>query len=596
MGAFFPDDFIDQIRERTDLVELIGQYVPLKKRGQNWIGLCPFHSERTPSFTVNPSRGIFKCFGCGKGGNVFVFLMEHQQLSFPQAVELLAARLGLALPSVKPAQKEDRTREKLFYANQFAKEYYHRQLVSESAGRKALEYLRGRGLDMELIERFELGWAPAGWESFKRAALEHGIEEEVLIESGLLSRSEDGLSSYDRFRARVMFPIHESQGRTVGFGGRVLDDSEPKYLNSPETPLFNKGEILFGLDKARGAIARKGRALVVEGYMDLLSLWQHGFEEVVAPLGTALTGEQARLLARFAREVFLLYDSDSAGLKASFRGGDQLLGTGVNVRVVTLPEEMDPDDFVRQHGGRAFEVKLKESVDFLDRKMELLKQRLNLEIVSEREKAAVKLLETVACCRDELTRSLYLKKSAEFIGVPQSVLQERLSRITSQQAARLGRLQSTERAAKAAGGKKEERYLLALCLKYREYIEKTIEELGEKPFSDPHYTAIFEVLVKANQDGVRNLVEALYTSLPDSVYSVIGQLQQEDKNIEPPDQVFNACWRQLKIDRIDIQIRDNFNKFKGKDDPVLNRLQESLYNQKLKLQRDLLAYQKLYMR
>ncbi|HUU30326.1 MAG TPA: DNA primase [archaeon] len=588
MGSFFPDDFIDQLRDQTNLVEIIGDYVALKKRGQNWVGLCPFHSERTPSFTVTPSKGFFKCFGCGKAGDVYAFLMEHQKLNFAQAVELLAGRLGISVPRGRYKQKEDETREKLFYSNQFAKEYYHSLLVSEDQGRRALEYLKKRGLNEEMIRKFELGWAPAGWESFKEGALGHGIEEDILLQAGLLSRSEAGGTTYDRFRERVIFPINDTQGRTVGFGGRVLDKGEPKYLNSPETPLFHKGEVLFGLDKTKGAISRESSAIVVEGYMDFLSLYANGLETMVAPLGTALTTEQARLLSRYAREAFLLYDADTAGLKATFRGGDELLEAGVAVRVITLPKGMDPDDFIRNEGRQAFGQLARNAADFLDRKIEILSARLNLEVVSEREKAAEKLLESVARCRDKLAKNLYLKKVSEFIGVPETILAERLASIRSQlsfQASRAQRFGRTETT--APGSKKSEYYLLALCVRYPDYIDLTVRHLGENPFCDPGWAAVFKALLSAKEKGARNLVEALYQSLPSGSFSLVGQLQTEDKKLEPPEQVFNSCWRQLKIGRLKKQMDEILVKLADTDDPELVKLQESLNKQKKQLQKEL---------
>jgi DNA primase len=461
-------------------------------------------------------------------------------------------------------------------------------LVSEDKGRGALKYLRGRGLDQSLIDNFQLGWAPRSRDSLKKAALQHGIEEQTLIDAGLLHPAEEGEESYDRFRARVIFPIRDTRGRTIGFGGRVLEEEQqPKYLNTSETALFHKGEILFGLDKARGTISKETKAIVVEGYMDLLSLHQHGLENVVAPMGTALTSEQARLLGRFAREVFLLYDADPAGLKATFRGGDELLGAGVNVRVITLPKGMDPDDFMRKKGLQAFHRLLHQASDFLDRKMEIISQRLNFEIVSEREKGAEKLLESVARCRNELVRNLYLKKIAEFIGVPEKVIAERLSRISSRFAARAGRAPSPEKPKAGRSARKIEFYLLALCFHYPDYIEKVIEPLGEKPFRDSKIAQTFEALAGAVAKGVRNLVEALYGSLPESLYPLIGHLEEERTNLEQHEQVFDWCWRELKIKQIELEMKELYTKIENKSDLDLNKELINYQKQKQKLLKDL---------
>ena len=588
MTGFLPDEFIDQLRDQTDIVEVIGQYVTLKKRGQNWVGLCPFHAERTPSFTVTPSRGIFKCFGCGKGGDVYSFLIEHQKMTFTQACEMLAGRLGLQLPRSSSSGKEDKVRDRLFYAVNFAKDFFHHLLLDSGEGKKGLEYLLARGLERPLIGQFELGWAPAGRDRLKKAALEHGIDEESLLGAGLLISPEEGGESYDRFRERVIFPIADTRGRAVGFGGRVLEEGQQaKYLNSPDTPLYHKGELLFGLDRARGPISKLSRALVVEGYMDLLSLYQHGVDNVVAPLGTALTGEQARLISRYAREVFLLYDADAAGLKATFRGGDALLEAGVNVRVVTLPNAKDPDEFIRKQGREAFDKLLPHAADFLDRKIELLKDKLDLELVSEREKAADKCLESVAVCRDELVRNLYLKKTVEFIGVPETVLAERLKRISAQHDTRQRReLDRSEKTEPPAGGRAE-LYLLALCLKDPAYLEPAVEKLGENPFGQERLAEVFDKLKSARRQGVRNLVEALYGSLPDSHYPLIAEMQEAEPMLQPPEQVFNWCWRQIKITQLKKEMKENFLKIDSNADPDVANVQAGLNRQIKQLQKDL---------
>ncbi len=599
MSGFYPDDFIEKLRDSTDLVEVIGQYVQLRKRGANWVGLCPFHAERTGSFTVTPSKGFFKCFGCGKAGDVYTFLMEHQNLAFSQAVELLAERLGVPVPRLKEGHQQDGERQKLFYANQFACEFYRDLLKSgQSGGRTAQEYLEKRGLPVELVERFELGWAPAGWDSLKKAALAHGLDEELLLEVGLLARSENREHSYDRFRERVLIPIRDLQGRVIAFGGRVIGPGEPKYLNSPETPLFKKGEVLFGLDRSRGPISREGRALVVEGYLDFLSLWAHGVEQVVAPLGTALTEGQARLLSRYTREVVLLYDADTAGLKATFRGGDELLEAGLTVRVATLPPGLDPDDFVRREGREGMLKLLHAAPDLLDRKMEILAKRLDLSVVAEREKAADKLLESVARCRDQLVERLYLQKVAGFIGVPESVLESRLAglrgRRQSQQAAGR-RSEGGEQTRPSGGGRRSldrfhraEQFLLALCLRHPEFIDRLPGRLGDSPLEDREHAAVFEVLREARAHGVRHLAEALYQRLPEPLYPLVARLIGfEEQALEPAEAVFENCWRRLRIERLSRQIAELRSRFPSTVDPEYHRLQKPLQDELSRLRIDL---------
>lgn len=545
MASYLPDDFIDNLREQTDIVEVIGRHVELRKRGQNWLGLCPFHTEKTPSFTVTPSKDMFKCFGCGKGGDVYTFLMDHQQLSFGQAVEQLAERAGIPMPQREGKIEEDSGRKRLFYANEYACQFYHEQLLKTSGGKAALTYLHKRELGDELIAEFALGWAPRERDALLKAALSHGIEEQDLVSAGLLGVAEDG-GKYDRFRGRVLFPIRDTRGRVIGFGGRVLDDSLPKYLNTSDTGLFHKGEVLFGLDRSRGAISRDGKALVVEGYMDLLSLWQREVQIAVAPLGTALTSEQARLLARYAREVFLLYDADRAGLKATFRGGDELLAAGVNVRVVTFPGGQDPDEFIRKEGPEKFAELLAGAADLLDRKMEILRGKLDMEIVSQRELAADKCLETVARVSDELVKQLYLQKTADFIGVPENVVAERMNRLSDGRTRR-----RTERKGKPDGSRKSGAadYLLAICLHNPAYIERVQEKLGRDPFELENHERVFEAMLAAWEDGVRNLGEALYSTLPEELHPEISKLKAMP-DLEPAEEIFERYWRTIELKRL----------------------------------------------
>ncbi len=584
MSGYFPDEFIDQIRSQTDIVEVIGQYVSLKKRGRNWFGLCPFHSERTPSFSVNPEMGIFKCYGCNKGGDVYTFLMEHEKLSFTQCVESLADRLGLKVPRTKKDRSEEGVADRLVYANQFARDFYGRLLMEEE-GRPALDYLKSRGLDDQTIQDFGLGWAPVDRRVLKKAALDHGIAEETLLDVGLLSRSQKTTESFDCFRGRIMIPILNPAGRTIAFGGRLLAEGEPKYLNTQETVLFHKGEVLFGLDKSRGAIRRDSRAVVVEGYMDLISLYRNGVRPVVAPMGTALTPEQARLLGRYAKEVFLLYDADKAGLRATFRGGDELLSAGLTVRVVTLPEGTDPDDFIRAEGRQAFERLIGSAADFLDRKMEILTARTDLSVTANRQRAADKLLESVSRCRDSLVRNLYLKKVAEFIDAPQSVLAERLNRLIRAQTDRKPRpVPMRDTTTEGSTGTKAEGYLLALCLKRPEYVDKTLEQLGETPMSDPGYAEIFRALVEAKSGKRKNLIESIYEKLPETLQKLVGKLLSDGEKVEPANEVFNSCWRRIKIERIDKQLEDNRNKVEYLDNTELMHEQMLLEKEKKQLQ------------
>ncbi|MGI9950789.1 DNA primase [Moorellaceae bacterium AZ2] len=368
MPAAFPEDVIEEIKAKVDITEVISEYVRLKKRGQNYVGLCPFHSEKTPSFTVSPSKGIFYCFGCGAGGDVIAFLMRQTGMTFPEAVTRLAERAGIKLEEVSGRGDPSSLRqekERLYQIGALAARFYHRLLLQDPGAVRAREYLHRRRVSPEAVEKFELGYAPDSPTALVDYLRRQGFKAYEIARSGLsASRLPEG--TRDRFRRRLMFPIKDYAGRVVGFGGRVLDNGEPKYLNTPETLLFQKGRHLYGLHLALPGIRRQGRAVVVEGYMDAIAAWQHGVDNVVATLGTALTPEQARELKRYASEVVIAYDADVAGRSAALRGLSVLGGIGLKVRILLLPEGKDPDEFLQARGGSAFQELIRDALPWLE--------------------------------------------------------------------------------------------------------------------------------------------------------------------------------------------------------------------------------------
>lgn len=360
MAGRSAEEIKEEVRSASDIVQIIGERVALRRAGRTWKGLCPFHAERTPSFTVNPERQIWHCFGCNKGGDVFSFLMERDKLTFPEALTMLAERAGI---DAAPAERKpiDPRRERIYQATSLARDFFRAAFVSD-AGATARSYLAGRGFEPAILERFQVGWAPESWDSLA-IALAKLLPGNVLEEAGLTARRGDG-TFYDRFRNRVIFPIDIGPGRVAGFGARALrDEDTPKYLNSPETPVYRKGSVLFGLPAARAGIRERRKVLVAEGYLDVMRLHAAGFTNAVAPCGTALTPEQARALARFEAEVVLVYDGDDAGVRAADRALDPLLEAGLSVKVLMLPDGEDPDSFLRKEGVQAFTRLLDAAVD-----------------------------------------------------------------------------------------------------------------------------------------------------------------------------------------------------------------------------------------
>ncbi len=424
---------VDRIISSVHIEDVVGEYVRLDKRGANLQGLCPFHNEKTPSFSVSPSRGIFKCFGCGKGGNVVTFLMEKESISFVEAIRILAKRANIELDE-KPETPEERERrserESLMAVLDWATSYFHGQLVNSEEGvRVGLSYLKERGMSRETIDRFGLGYSPESASAMTSAGQQAGYKLDYLVKSGLTT-ARDG-RTWDRFRGRVIFPIYSVSGRTIGFGGRALRMGErtAKYLNSPESEVYHKSDTLYGLAQSKSAIAREDECILVEGYLDVLSLYQLGVQNVVASSGTSLTQEQVRLLSRFSKNVTILYDGDSAGIKAAERGADILLSQGLFVRIALLPNGQDPDDFAKSHSlEEVKEFIARERTDFIRFKTgRLLKESEN--DPAQRAQLTQDLLKSIALVEDQILRAVYVQETARVMGLDEATLTDQLSRL-----------------------------------------------------------------------------------------------------------------------------------------------------------------------
>ncbi len=430
--SMIPDDVIEQVRDSADLVGLIGESVNLKRTGSDYRGPCPFHGGKNRNFAVIPKRGMYYCFVCHESGDVFRWLMKRFGMDYPTAVRDIARRSGIVIPETGGRSGPDPL-EPLYSAVAAAHDWFGRQLLEKPEGQEARDYLSGRAISLEQAGEHGLGWAPQA-SAFTAAMNELGIEQGVLLECGLLGQREDG-SIVPRFRYRLLFPIHDLRGRVVGFGGRLLRQGEPKYLNSPETPIFHKGRLLYNLHQAKTSIRQEQTVILVEGYFDVLRLVLAGVDHVVAPMGTGLTGDQAALLRRFAQVATLLYDSDDAGLKATFRAGDELLRHGVRVRVATMPPGEDPDTLVRSGGVGALAPVLRDAMDVLERKIQLLEQRGWFEKVERRREALDKLLPTIRAAADPVMRELYASRAAERVGIPRDVVVAEANRAPSTPAA-----------------------------------------------------------------------------------------------------------------------------------------------------------------
>jgi DNA primase len=417
---------IERILQVAEITEVVGEFVRLKRRGVNYIGLCPFHNEKTPSFNVSPSKGIYKCFGCGKGGNAVNFLMEHEHLSYPDALRWLAKKYHIEVAETEESAEEiqqKNERESMMVVNEFAWKYFSRMLNDSDEGLQVgMSYFRERGFRKEVIDRFQLGYSPEQRDAFVSEALRSGYKQDYLVKTGLGIEKSDRL--FDRFHGRVIFPIHSLSGRVIGFGGRILrsDAQTAKYLNSPESEIYHKSATLYGIYFARNAMVREDKCILVEGYTDVLSMHQAGIENVVASSGTSLTEDQIRLIKRFTQNVTILYDGDPAGIKASLRGIDMVLEEGMHVRVVPLPEGEDPDSFAKSHSStEVIEYIGKNETDFISFKTRLLLEEAGKDPV-RRAQMIQEVVRSVAIIPDRIERTVYLQESSKMLGVDEQTL------------------------------------------------------------------------------------------------------------------------------------------------------------------------------
>ncbi len=529
-----PDHLIDEVRLQADILEVVGEHTRLKRSGRTFRGPCPLHGGHGPNFSVDPAKGIYKCFVCGEGGNIYTFLQKQLGMTFPEAVREVAGRVGIEIPDEREQPFERDPQAHLYEAVALVAEWYQERLWEDAAGGGARAYLEGRGISRAAAERFGLGWSPAEGEALFGLARTHGIPADVLFEAGLVRESSSRAGeTYPLFRERLIFPIQDIGGRTVAFGGRLLRSSERfKYINSPETPIYRKGELLYGLGWSRGAIRREGTALVVEGYMDYISLATHGVENVAAALGTAMTPEQATLLARYSKRAILLYDSDNAGLRATFRTGDELLGAGIEVLVATLPDHEDPDSIVRAGGAAALRPYLEDAVDVLERKIQLLERRGSFESVSGTRRALDGLLPTLRAPSDEVTRSVYLRRIVESTGVPQATVEREMAitapRPVPPNTSRRDPAQQPHRGrhanlSPAALGMGPERNLLLLLLRDESWLEPAAQKLSSADFRNPALRAIYDTLLHLEPGAGQD--EEWLLSFPPAVREAVEELR-----------------------------------------------------------------------
>jgi DNA primase len=530
--SMIPEDTIEQVRDSVDLVDLIGEAVSLKRTGADFRGACPFHGGTNRNFAVIPKKGRYYCFVCHESGDVFSWFMKRMGLSYPDAVREAARRVGIAIPERAERSGPD-PHEQLFGAVDAAHDWFKRQLLELPDARIAREYLERRQVPLDTAAMLGLGFAPQG-KSFLEAMGELGIQQPVLIQAGLAAQREDGVITA-RFRGRLLFPIHDLRGRTVGFGGRLLAEGEPKYLNSPETDIFHKGRQLYNLHQAKGPIRKEESVILVEGYFDVLRLVLAGVEHVVAPLGTALTPDQAALLRRYTKTATLLYDSDRAGLQATFRAGDELLRHEMRVRVATLPPGDDPDTLVAKGGVEALEQVLGDAVDLLERKIQLMERKGYFEGFEHRRDAVDRLLPTIRAAADPITRELYLSLASERTKISKEVLE---SELASGRGATRG-IASPDRSSDGALPGREsvrngvtrrvrsnpESKLVAALIAGPEWLEHARQEIPPSLFGSARLREVFEAMLR-DEDELSGQLPAGLSDEAAAVWSKLKEVSQ----------------------------------------------------------------------
>jgi DNA primase len=530
----------------VDIVEVISAYLPLKRAGRNFKATCPFHHEKTPSFMVSPDKQIFHCFGCGESGNAFKFLMKYERVDFPEAVESLARKAGVVLPQAHVKRDEHGTASaKFFEINEWALEYFQQCLFS-SQGIQAVEYFKKRGITKDTAREFKLGFAPPRWDGLLEHLKAKGVSLELMEKAGLVLPKEKG-GYYDRFRNRTIFPIFDVKARPLGFGGRVLDEGLPKYLNSPETPVYVKGRQLFGLQCARDYIREKDCAVVVEGYLDAILPFQFGIKNIVATLGTAMTPEQVRLLKRFTHNVVMIYDPDNAGQMATLRSLDIFLEEEMEVRVVSLPAGLDPDLYVRKHGAAQLQSMIDQAPGYFSFQLGIWCSRYNPATMEGKAKIASELLQTVAKCRNLVLQAEYLKMLAERLQVDETVLrqemkQAKLPHVPARPAA--GALQEKEKDT----AHPTEKLLVTLLLDAEGFAGRIRQALSPQDFQDEKVSKIVSTIFRLMDEGKTVESRTLLNHFDDdlALRFICQTAFQPETSVQEKEKIVDDCIRRMK--------------------------------------------------
>jgi len=560
MVGRIPENILEDILSRVDIVELISGYIPLKRAGRNFRALCPFHHEKTPSFTVSPDRQIYHCFGCSKSGNAFGFLMEYERMEFPEAVETLAKKAGVSIPQSQ--KQDDKTASlitQLYKVNELTALFYESNLNSP-AGLEAKKYLLNRGINESTMKLFKLGYASRNWDALINHLRNKTINLSLLEKAGLILAKEGG-GYYDRFRDRIIFPIFDIKSRVLAFGARLLpgtskptgEDASPKYINSPETPIYIKGRNLYGLNLARDAIKEFDCVVIVEGYLDFIMPYQEGQRNIVASLGTALTTEQARLIKRYTHNALMVYDADDAGQMAVLRTLDIFIEEGMNVKVVSLPEGFDPDLFVRKNGIENFKEKINQAENLFDYKLKVLKSRYSIKDIEAKALISFEMLLTINRFKNAILKAEYIKRLAQELDIREDALLQELNKI--KEVKPYSDLDAGGSTKKALNINPTEKLLIKLMLEEEELISHIRERLEPADFQDERTARIVSLMFDLIEQGKNIEPNKLINYFNDEATSqvicestLLPQISSENK-----ENVINDCIMRLKNERLRIK-------------------------------------------
>lgn len=551
MQGKIPENILDDVLARVDIVEIISGYLPLKRSGRNFKACCPFHHEKTASFMVSSDRQIYHCFGCGESGNAFKFLMRYERMDFPEAVETLARKAGVSLPKNESSEhKTTGLSTQLFKINELAAGFYANNLDSP-AGSEAKDYLLKRGVKHEVISALKLGFALDKWDGLINFLRSKGVSLGLLEKAGLVISKESG-GYYDRFRNRIIFPIFDLKGRVLAFGGRVLDNSLPKYLNSPETPVYIKGKNLYGFNLAKDRIRESDSVVIVEGYLDFLLPFQEGVGNIVASLGTALTTEQVRFLKRYTRNAVMIYDGDTAGELATLRSLDIFIEEEMDAKVVSLPKGFDPDLFVRKYGAGALGDQIAKAQSIFDYKLAILQERFNIKEIEGIAKVSSAMLETIMKFKNAVLKSEYIKKLAQKLNIKEEALLQEANKLNPQKSLSKKEPQAI---ARNSDVNPTEKLLMSLMLEEASLINRLKSSLEPKDFQDERISRIVSIMFNLTEQGKPVETQVLMNRIGDDISELVCEsaFLFQDTSESHREKVFEDCINRIKERKLKLQ-------------------------------------------